>query len=612
MIPGDPRGKVSEGDYHLLVDADDAQNDVSHGDGKILAPLRPRNVSISSSMGASSDDRRLAALEREYSRLQDSSTQLLAPPTRPRGFGTRHGIILMCSLATFVMYLARVAISIALVGAHGISAQRGLTTADEGFINSAFFIGYGAAMVPSGELIARWGPVRTLGLSGAVQVVATLLTPAAAARSAAGAVGGLCALRAALGLAQAPLYPATAQMISAWLPAGERSRGYTITDGGSYLATALTLGVGPMLIDAVGYAGLFYLYAGVVGAWGLAWAHYCTSRPERHPRVGTAELAWLLDATSTHELTTSTSTTSTDTEQGRAGRRRGATPWRALFGSSAMWAAITVGFSTCYLLYTFQTFSPEWMAQELGLDLGAKGNALYMLTPWILLGLCGVGGGLLVDRAIARGGGTTRATTRARKVAATVGAVLPSACCVGLAFIHTTHAAQGAALALMTGAVACYGFGTSGGSVNPIDLAPRHASVTKAVANTAGQLAGAVAPTIAGLFLHAGGCPASAAAKKHWAPTAACERAWRRVFLTTAGVAMTGLCVFLIWGTSEPVIGGPKGEKDDGDGGGGGDGNGGGGDPAAGAGSRQRWLDEQVLGEGQALRSPVRRERSSF
>ena len=57
----------------------------------------------------------------------------------------------------------------------------------------------------------------------------------------------------------------------AWLPAGERSRGYTITDGGSYLATALTLGVGPMLIDAVGYAGLFYVYAALVGAWGRAW-----------------------------------------------------------------------------------------------------------------------------------------------------------------------------------------------------------------------------------------------------------------------------------------------------------------------------------------------------
>ena len=588
--------ELGEAPYSLLVDGDEH----TAPPRARPPPSMPRDISVSSSLGAASADKRLAAIEREYSRLQESSTELLAPPARPTGaFGTRHGVILMCSLGTFVMYCARVAISIALTGAKGIAAARGLTTADEGFINSAFFVGYGVAMIPSGELIARWGPVRTLAASGAVQVAATLLTPVVAAHAAAGRVGGLCAVRAALGLAQAPLYPATAQVISAWLPASERSRGYTVTDGGSYLATAVTLGLGPLIIDRVGYAGLFYVYAALVGAWGCAWCRLCTSRPERHPRVSAAELAWLLSEISGAEETA--------THGGKE-----PTPWRVLFASSAMWAAIVVAFSTCYLLYTFLTFSPEWMTQQLGLDLEKRGNALYLLAPWLLLGACGVVGGLLVDRAIARGGGTVRATTRARKIAAVAGSVLPSACCVGLAFVHSTHAAQGSAIVLMTAAVACYGFGTSGGAVAPIDIAPRHAAVTKAVANTAGQIAGAVAPALAGVFLHAGGCPASAAERKHWVPTEACGHAWRRVFVTTAGVALAGLCVFLVWGTSEAVIGRRGGkvrgsgaakaeyaaDDDDGDHGG----------------SRQRWLDEQILREagGQALRSPVRRERSSF
>ena len=73
----------------------------------------------------------------------------------------------------------------------------------------------------------------------------------------------------------------------------------------------------------------------------------------------------------------------------------------------------------------------------LGLDLEKRGNALYLLTPWLLLFACGIAGGLLVDRAIERGDdGTARATTRARKAAAVAGSVLPSACCVGLAFVR--------------------------------------------------------------------------------------------------------------------------------------------------------------------------------
>ena len=99
---------------------------------------------------------RLARVQREYAAFQARAAA--CAPREPAGFGTRHGVMLLCMGAMFSGYAARVAMSTALTGAAGISAARGLSSTDEGFVNSAFFAGYGLAMLPAGELAQQRGP----------------------------------------------------------------------------------------------------------------------------------------------------------------------------------------------------------------------------------------------------------------------------------------------------------------------------------------------------------------------------------------------------------------------------------------------------------------------
>ena len=90
------------------------------------------------------------------------------------------------------------------------------------------------------------------------------------------------------------------------------------------------------------------------------------------------------------------------------------------------------------------------------------------------------------------------------------------------------------AVACMSGALACFAFGSSTVLVNSLDLSPRHAGVLVGLQGTAGNLAGMVSPFLGGAIVARTG-------------------RWDLNLYLLAALLAAGIVVWLRWSSGEPV-----------------------------------------------------------
>ena len=145
-------------------------------------------------------------------------------------------VALLSATAT-ASYLCRVNVSVA-----GVLMMRelGLSQQAMGRVFSAFLAGYAVCQIPGGMLADRFGASRVLGWAALAWVAATGWIAGAGA-----SVGALLAARCALGVAEAPTFPAAAQAISRLLPVGQRGR----ANGLVVAAIGLGSAIAPPLIS---------------------------------------------------------------------------------------------------------------------------------------------------------------------------------------------------------------------------------------------------------------------------------------------------------------------------------------------------------------------------
>ena len=90
---------------------------------------------------------------------------------------TRYTTIVMCFAATFVCYIDRVNISVAIIP---MSAEFGWDVTTQGAVLSSFYIGYLLMQISGGRLADRFGGKVILGAGVLIWSFFTILTPAAA------------------------------------------------------------------------------------------------------------------------------------------------------------------------------------------------------------------------------------------------------------------------------------------------------------------------------------------------------------------------------------------------------------------------------------------------
>ncbi|HSZ41217.1 MAG TPA: MFS transporter [Trebonia sp.] len=371
--------------------------------------------------------------------------------------------IAMIVVLVIINYIDRSAISYAVAP---LSSQFGITTAEYGYISSAFSLGYLVFALVSGPLVDRYGPRRILLVGVIVWSLASAITPVS------GGFIGLLLIRIVLGIGEAPGFPAATRITSRWLRQGERGFALALI-GGVAVSGSLLIG-GPIvtqLISATGWRGTFW----ILGAAGLVWAVAAVgllhNTPADNPRVPAAERAHIAADQRTEEA------------EGAQSR----VDWHSLLTNRNLWIVGAGYFAWGFMFWGFLYWLPSYLSKSFGLSLTAVGA--FSVAPWA----AGVGGavigGVLVDRLYKR-------SRHIRSRFAVIGvALLLSGASMIPVIIAPSLVTALTSISLGVG----FGFITGGiWWVVSIDAEPSQPASAAGFADAAFALSGIVAPSVMG------------------------------------------------------------------------------------------------------------------
>jgi len=410
----------------------------------------------------------------------------------------RHTVVLLCFLSTFICYIDRVNISVAIIP---MAKQFGWSDTQRGLVLSSFFAGYMVTQVLGGWLAQKWGGKVVLGFGVVWWSVFTILTPLSAMTS----FPVLIAARIAMGLGEGVAFPSVYHMFGRWVPAKERSRAASFNLAAIPLGTLTAIIITPWLAVEYGWPSVFYVFGGVGFVWFAFWRLLVTDTPALDARMGESERALFRR------------------EEGQGDADT--IPWRELLSQKPVWAIIIAHFCNNWGLYVLLSWLPSYFSGQLGI--GLRSVWIYVAPPWIAAFVMGNIVGVFADRLIAKGW----TVTRVRRFMQAIGSAGPALVLVALASVKDANTA----VILLTVSMALSAFSFAGFASNHLDIAPRHAGIIFGISNTAGTLPGIIGVALTGLMVDTTGSYASA-------------------FYLTAGMYALGLIVWQLYSTGERIL----------------------------------------------------------
>jgi ACS family glucarate transporter-like MFS transporter len=408
--------------------------------------------------------------------------------------GVRWILIGWIFVISAVAYLDRVNISIA---GRLIAAEYGLTDVQLGYVFSAFVVGYALFQAPGGRIADRIGPRRTL--LGAVVWWGVFTTLSAAVpASMAHALLALIAVRFALGVGEAVVYPSSNRFVAEWIPSHERG----IANGFIFAGVGAGAGITPPLIvylmQNYGWRASFVVSAVIGLVAGVIWYLLARDKPADHPAVSSEELAHI--------------------ETGlprRGGGKNAALPWRSILGSRDLAAMTLSYFAYGYTAYIFFTWFFIYLSSVRGLDL--KASRYYAMLPFIAMAVCSSLGGWISDR-IAK----TRGDRIGRCGVALAGMAFAA---IFVTLATQVESARLASIVLAGGAGALYISQSAFWAVTA-EIAGPSAGAVSGVMNMGGQIGGAVTASLS--------------------PWIASQLGWTASFVTAAALCAIGAILWLL------------------------------------------------------------------
>ena len=372
-------------------------------------------------------------------------------------------MISLCFTATAINYVDRATLA---VGAPFMQRELGIDSATMGVLLGGFFWTYALMQLPMGWIVDRRGPRIVYAAAVAWWSAFTAATGLVHGSA------GILSARLALGAGEAACYPANAKVAALWFPLRERALAAAIFDSGSRTGAALSLPLIATLVGAYGWRSAF-VAAGALGLlWAVAWLLVYRD-PERHPRIGAAQLQALRAA-----------------QPAAAGGD--VIPWRSLFGHRTVWGMMLGFFCLNFVLYFFITWFPSYLMNVRGFSLKELGS-LGMLPALTSVPAEWVGG--WTSDALHRRGWSL---TAARKTCIVAGLLCSSSIWCA-AFTQGTAAT----LAFFTLAYAGAAFAAANVWSLPADVAPSPQLVGSlgGIQNGAANIAGVITATFTGLML---------------------------------------------------------------------------------------------------------------
>jgi ACS family hexuronate transporter-like MFS transporter len=365
---------------------------------------------------------------------------------------TSHARWVVCALLFFATTINYVDRGVLGVLANDLQKTIGWTETQYGDINGAFTLAYALGFLVIGRLNDRLGTK----LCYAVSLVVWSL--AAAGHALAHSALGFGIARFFLGLGEAGNFPSAIKTTAEWFPRRERALATGIFNAGSNIGPVLVPWLVPILATAYGWQSAFV----VTGLVGLVWVAFWIPlyhRPEDHPRISAAELAWI-----------------------RGDQPEPATPvpWLQLFPHRQTWAFAAGKFLTDAIWWFYLFWTPKFLAERFQLDIKHIGPPLIVI--YLLADVGSVGGGWLSSRLLKQGW----STNAARKTALLVCAL----CVVPVAAAPVVSSQWTAVLLIALAAAAHQGFSANLFTLTS-DMFPRNAVASVVgIGGTIGALGG--------------------------------------------------------------------------------------------------------------------------
>jgi ACS family glucarate transporter-like MFS transporter len=383
---------------------------------------------------------------------------MASKPTR-----ARHLVVVFAITLAIITYIDRVCIAQA---APYIRAELHFSKVQMSYIFSSFATAYALFEVPGGWMGDWLGPRRVL-----LRIVSWWSVCTAAM----GWMWNLVSMTTVnflFGAGEAGCFPNLTKVFTAWLPQHERVRAQGLMWMSARWGGAFTPMLVVWMLQWVSWREAFQIFGLLGVVWAIVFFRWFRDNPRQHPSVNEAELALLKGAE-------------------KAASGHGNVPWRKLVASPSVWLLWIQYFCLSYTFWFYITWLPTYLREYRRLD---EAYAASLASFPLLFG--GVGcaiGGFLAGR-VARWMGSVKTARRA----------MASAGCLGAAaflFIHTAiHDPFWAMVAM--------GFASlSNDLVMPnawgacMDIGGRYAGTLSGSMNMMGNLAGGVAPIVAGYIL---------------------------------------------------------------------------------------------------------------
>jgi ACS family hexuronate transporter-like MFS transporter len=383
------------------------------------------------------------------------------------GLGARIGRYrwVICALlffATTINYVDRQVLGI-LATDEGFKHTIGWNEAEYGYVTAAFQAAYALGLLLVGFLMDRFGTRK--GFSFAI----TFWSIAAMCHALARSAFGFGVARVALGLGEAGNFPAAIKTVAEWFPKKERALATGIFNSGSNIGAIVAPLVVPFIAITWGWQWAFI----ITGTLGFIWLVFWLSvyrRPEEHPKLSRAELAYI---------------------QSDPAEPTAKIPWARLIPHRQMWAFAIGKFLTDPIWWVYLFWLPKFLNTNYGLNITQLG--LPLIIVYVAADIGSIGGGWLSSTLIKHGW----TVNRARKTAMLICA---------LAVVPIMFAAKASNLWVAVALVSLAAAAHQGWSANIFTLAsdmfPRRAvGSVVGIGGMAGSIGGMLIATAVGLIL---------------------------------------------------------------------------------------------------------------
>ena len=358
--------------------------------------------------------------------------------------------VLLC-LALLVNYIDRGSISIA---APLLQSEFSLSSADMGWVFSAFFWTYVIFQPISGALADRFGPERVLVCGLALWSVATIMTGLSSG------LFGLIAFRLVMGASESVFYPSGLSILASRVADRFRARATGVMQFGSYVGPALGAFVGGMVMNRFGWRAMIMSLGVLSMLWLIPWIR----------------LIGLKRAPPATQAGTSTPRRATYTQ---------------ILSQRALWAAMLGTFCGNYMFFLMFTWMPLYLQRQRGLP--ADTSQLYATLFYIAEAASVLISGWVIDRWIVRGATPNRAYKMALGLSCVAVCVCLLACArVGIAGLPIVLILMGLADGLA---------GPSNCSITQIMAGSVATGRWMGLQNAVGNVAGILAPIVTGYIV---------------------------------------------------------------------------------------------------------------